>query len=350
MKILVIQLKMIGDVLTSSVLFEALRKKYPRAELHYLVYRHTLPVLRNNPHIDKVIAFRREEHFFYLVNAVRLQKYDAVIDVQATPLTALVTGFSGATTRVSYEKWYTKLACNHVFSRSMQAETEAGAAIEKRLRLLSPLAPDFPKNLKPKIYLQNREKRQALEMLQEHGLNPQEQDLFMISILGSSQQKTYPPMFMARLLDWIVQHTHTTLLLNYIPAQENDVMAIYNLCEKETQERIAIDLYGKNLREFLALTSYCKALIGNEGGGVNMAKALDIPTFAIFSPELQKANWNVFEDGTNNVSVHLRDYRPELFQNKIQKELKAENMRLYREFKPELFQEKLLEFCQNHAS
>lgn len=81
-----------------------------------------------------------------------------------------------------------------------------------------------------------------------------------------------------------------------------------------------------------------------------MAKALDIPTFAIFSPELQKANWNVFEDGTNNVSVHLRDYRPELFQNKIQKELKAENMRLYREFKPELFQEKLLEFCQNHAS
>lgn len=157
-------------------------------------------------------------------------------------------------------------------------------------------------------------------------------------------------MFMARLLDWIVQHTNTTLLLNYIPAQENDVMAIYNLCEKETQERIAIDLYGKNLREFLALTSYCKALIGNEGGGVNMAKALDIPTFAIFSPELQKANWNVFEDGTNNVSVHLRDYRPELFQNKIQKELKAENMRLYREFKPELFQEKLLEFCQNHAS
>lgn len=52
-------------------------------------------------------------------------------------------------------------------------------------------------------------------------------------------------MFMARLLDWIVQHTNTTLLLNYIPAQENDVMAIYNLCEKETQERIAIDLYGK---------------------------------------------------------------------------------------------------------
>jgi len=37
MKILVIQIKMIGDVLTSSILFEALRKEFPTAELHYMI-------------------------------------------------------------------------------------------------------------------------------------------------------------------------------------------------------------------------------------------------------------------------------------------------------------------------
>ena len=37
MKILVIQQKMIGDVLTTSLLFELLREKNPEAELHYLI-------------------------------------------------------------------------------------------------------------------------------------------------------------------------------------------------------------------------------------------------------------------------------------------------------------------------
>ena len=60
MKILVIQQKMIGDVLTSSILFEVLRAEYPNAELHYLIYPHTLPVVENNPFIDKIIIFKEE--------------------------------------------------------------------------------------------------------------------------------------------------------------------------------------------------------------------------------------------------------------------------------------------------
>ena len=42
MKILVIQQKMIGDVLTSSILFESLRIKYPNSKLDYLVNSNTL--------------------------------------------------------------------------------------------------------------------------------------------------------------------------------------------------------------------------------------------------------------------------------------------------------------------
>jgi len=42
MKILVIQQKMIGDVLTSSILFEALRTQYKEATLHYLINENTM--------------------------------------------------------------------------------------------------------------------------------------------------------------------------------------------------------------------------------------------------------------------------------------------------------------------
>jgi heptosyltransferase-2 len=38
MKVLVIQKKRIGDVLTSTIIFEALKEKFPNSELHYLVW------------------------------------------------------------------------------------------------------------------------------------------------------------------------------------------------------------------------------------------------------------------------------------------------------------------------
>ena len=59
---------MIGDVLTSSVMFEALRQKYPDAQLDYLINEHTFPVVQNNPFIDDYVFLTKKknkakEHF-----------------------------------------------------------------------------------------------------------------------------------------------------------------------------------------------------------------------------------------------------------------------------------------------
>ena len=55
MKLLIIQQKMIGDVLTTSILFKALKAEHPDAELHYVINSHTYSVVENNPFIDKVL-------------------------------------------------------------------------------------------------------------------------------------------------------------------------------------------------------------------------------------------------------------------------------------------------------
>ena len=114
---------------------------------------------------------------------------------------------------------------------------------------------------------------------------------------------------MAQLLDLIVLEKPTVqLLFNYIPKQLKEAKEIYNLCSTATQDHIYFDLFGKSIHEFLALTSLCHTLIGNEGGAVNMAKALDIPTFIIFNPALNKQNWFGEEETNNNVALHLADY------------------------------------------
>ncbi|MBJ7879343.1 glycosyltransferase family 9 protein [Gelidibacter salicanalis] len=311
MKVLIIQKKMIGDVLASSILFEALKAKYPDAVLHYVINSHTFPVVEHNPYIDKLVFFTPEmKHnkgpLWHFIKSIRKEQYDVVVDVYSKPLSILMTLFSGAKTRISKYKYYTYFIYNHPIIYANKARTNASLAIENRLKLLEPLGIEGT-IIKPKIYLTQEEIEVSNAFLKQYHLNLSK-PLFMISVLGSDPNKTYPFPYMAEVIDTIVAQTQGQVLFNYIPKQINEAKAIYDLCKKETQNQIYFDVYGENLRMFLAITKHCTALIGNEGGAVNMAKALDIPTFTIFSPGLSKENWNMFEDGKNHVSVHLQDY------------------------------------------
>ena len=77
-----------------------------------------------------------------------------------------------------------------------------------------------------------------------------------------------------------------------------------------------------------------------------MAKALDVPTFTIFSPWILKEAWNMFENGTTNVSVHLKDVKPELYTGKSLKVAKQNSQALYQIFTPDLITNKLKSYLR----
>lgn len=339
---------MIGDVLTSSILFEALRQKYPNAQLDYLINEHTHPVVENNPFIDNFIFFTKETEsskraLVKLVKSVRKSNYDIVIDVYSKLSSNLITAFSKAKIKISYYKHYSTLLYHHNIKREQSTDKNIGLAITNRLQLLHPLGIEI-ESIKPKIYLTNKEISNSKQFLEKENIDSNK-PLFMIGVLGSGDNKTYPFPFMAKVIDTIVEKTEGQILFNYIPKQEAQAKAIYNLCNETSKKYILFNVFGKSLRDFLAITHHCNAVIGNEGGAINMAKALNIKTFAIYSPWIDKASWNLFEDD-NNVSVHLKDYRPKLY-TKPEKEYKKEAYALYQKFTPELFIDKLEVFLNS---
>ena len=349
MKILIIQQKMIGDVLTSSILFEALRKKHPNAQLDYLINEHTYPVVENNPFIDNFIFFTKEEEsskikFLKLAKFVRKQNYDSVIDVYSKLSSNVITLFSGSKTRISKYKWYTALIYSNTFKEQKEPKTNAGLAIENRLQLLSPLGIE-PEIIQPKIYLTPQEIKTSKQFLSDHKIDLGK-PLFMISVLGSNKSKTYPLHFMSKLIDAIVSETNGQVLFNYLPSQVNDAKKVYDSCKAETKKHIHFDVFNKSLRSFLGVTKHCTALIGNEGGAINMAKALNIPTFTIFCPWIQKEAWNMFEDGEKHISIHLKDVNPALYKSKSYKDMKKDTFKLYAIFKPNLIIPKLTNFLK----
>ena len=346
MKIAVIQPKMIGDVLITSLIFEELRAKFPDANLHYIINSNSLPVVENNPFIDNFILLNPTSEkglrgFLKQLNRIKKERYDIIIDSYAKLKTGLFCKYSGAKQTISFYKIYSHFFYSNTIIRTKESFSTATKAVEHRLQLLKPLGIDF-RVIKPKIYLTNVEINNEKTTLIQNGIDL-DNPIIMISALGSSESKTYPLNFMAKVIDEIAVTNSVQILFNYIPNQKKEALKLFKLCKKETQEKIFFDFYAKTLREFMSVTSQCSALIGNEGGATNIAKALNVPTFTIFSPFIPKNDWNMFENGTSNVSVHISDYYPNLrFENS------KKDTKIYELLKPELFNNLLLLFLNKN--
>lgn len=349
---------MIGDVLATSIICNNLKAIFPESEIHYLIYPFTKPVVENNPNIDRIIFFEDQyreskKAFLKFLVSIRKEKYDMVIDAYGKLESNLVVGISGAKTKIGFYKKYTSFLYTKTYREFSVPQTDAGLAIDNRMQLISGFlqqpatsnqqlirnqqpetgnqAPKIDK--RPKIFLTEAEIAHGKKILTDNGISGK---VYMIGVLGSGQNKTYPFAYMAMLLDAIVAQTGATLLFNYMPKQRAEAEAIFSFCLPETQRHIKVDLIPGSIREFLSITYHCDALVGNEGGAVNMAKAIGKPTFTIFSTWIKKEAWNSFEDGRDTVSVHLKDFKPELYGKKSAKEMKNKAMELYDAFTPDL--------------
>ena len=337
-KILVVQQKMIGDVLLSSILCEFLKKKDPSTEIHYCIYDSTYPVVANNPYVDHFVLFSPEHRtnklrFRKFLKKIHQTKYDMVIDAYGKLESNFISIYSGAEERISYDKKLAHLFYTKTVKRSPKVYTDAGNAVEDRLRLV--VAEEEIKDhiIKPKIYLTDEEKQKAKETLQKAGINF-EKPIIMIGLLGSADNKSLPDSYMAHLINEVASYTKGQLLFNYMPSQQLEAEAIFKILTPQTMQQCFFKVYGKGLRAFLGLLSQCDMLIGNEGGAVNMAKALDIPTFTIFSPWIHKRAWNMFEDGKKHISVHLSDFEPEVYEKYKIKEIKKSYNEWYKRLTP----------------
>lgn len=352
MKILVIQQKMIGDVLVSSIICNNLRLAYPDAQIDYLVYESTIPVLEGNPNIDNVLIFQEKHRkskreFLNLAHEIRGVKYDLIIDAYSKLESWLIVLLSGAKRKISYKKSGRTFLYTHNVPFAEFPKTNLGLAIERRLSLLEPLNLKIEVDPFPKLYLTDKENQDALALFEYHQVR-KDRKTVMISLLGSEKLKTYPLEYMAKVVDFIADNQEVNILFNYFPKQIEDAKIVFDACKNSTQEKIYFELLGDDLRSFIAIMSHCDLIIGNDGGAINMAKALGKPSFIIFSPWIEKKIWATLEDGVHHISVHLNDFKQDLLTNKTEKELKKTTLSLYQEFEPKMFEDKIELFLKQN--
>ena len=109
MRVLLIRLRLIGDVVLSTPLIRALRRTFPDASLSYLVERDAAAVVSGNPHLDEVIVVERTRGLARLKDDIRLAwrlrrgRFDVVIDMHGGPRSSWLALATGAPERIGYD-------------------------------------------------------------------------------------------------------------------------------------------------------------------------------------------------------------------------------------------------------
>ncbi|MEW6322930.1 MAG: glycosyltransferase family 9 protein [Acidobacteriota bacterium] len=108
LNLLLIRLRLIGDVAFTTPAVRALRRRFPDARITYLVEAAAAPVVRHNPHLDEVLVVERPRglarlaYDLRLARALRRRRFDLVIDFHGGPRSAWLARATGAPRRIGY--------------------------------------------------------------------------------------------------------------------------------------------------------------------------------------------------------------------------------------------------------
>ena len=114
-KILLIKLSAVGDVVHTIPVLNKLRRRYPMAQLDWLVTPAIAELLRHHPAITNIIEFEREAwstpwrltpfaSYARLAAKLRAAAYDLVVDMHGQFRTAALTLAAGAPARIGFDR------------------------------------------------------------------------------------------------------------------------------------------------------------------------------------------------------------------------------------------------------
>lgn len=147
MRILVIRLRLVGDVVFTTPVLRALRRAWPQAHLAYLVEAAAAPIVAHSPHLDEVIVIGRERGLarvradLRVGSQLRRARYDIVLDLHGGPRAALLTWLSRSARRIGYSGQGRAWAYTERVHRA--AELRPRHSVHNQWDILAPLLPQF---------------------------------------------------------------------------------------------------------------------------------------------------------------------------------------------------------------
>jgi lipopolysaccharide heptosyltransferase I len=281
-RIALIKPSALGDIVNSLPVLTALRRRYPKAHLTWVVNRGYELLLRGHPDLDAILPFDRGASRTGLVRALgsyyrfgrrlRACGFDLVIDLQGLLRTGLMVAATGAARRVGLS---TAREGATWFYTDLVAVTDFDLfhAVDRYWLVAKALGcGDGPKGFH--LPVEASAQHWATGLLREH---PRP---WVAMAVGSRWlTKRWPPEHFAQLARWAQEDFGGTVLL--VGGQDETALAQSTAALLRGPWR---DLTGRTtLSQLVAVLAQVDVLVSNDSGPLHVATALGRPVVAPYT-------------------------------------------------------------------
>ena len=279
MKILLLQLKRIGDLILTTPAIAALSQSFPDAHLTLVVSNECAQLLPAISNVDRILIARRNLRDLGVFSSIACKKFDYCVDFTRNDRSAFLTLLSGARRRIaSYRVRDQSKTCARLYTELVGVRVRDRHTIDYDLALLEPLgvhaAPTSPELNLPQAAHENADALRRDSKITRP---------YLILHPGSARhEKLWEPERWAEAIEHFSQNNDFDLVLTSGPfAEEQGHVAAIT---KQTRKQI-IDLSAKtDLLTLAALIARAQLLVTVDSAPVHLAAATHTPQVILFGP------------------------------------------------------------------
>ena len=292
MKILLIRLRLIGDVVFTTPIVRAVRRRYPDAHIAYVVEPVAAPVVIANPHLNEVLVvpkrrgIRRVRDDIAFARQLRKGRFDIVIDLHGGPRSSWLAWCSGAPMRIGYRTPGRSWAYTHVVPRP--ADLSGRHSVLKQWELLAPLGIDAANPaLDPVEMPDDPGAAERVERALAAAGMDRSGELIVLHVSANNPFRRWPQESFAALVADLARQAGRRFMITSGPSDTDAARAIVDRIRASFPAAADSVAHREfDVGELRALARRAAVYVGGDSGPMHIAATTDTPVVALFGPTL----------------------------------------------------------------
>jgi heptosyltransferase I len=323
-KILLIRLRLIGDVVFTTPLVAVLKRTFPESRLTYLVEPDAAAVVAGNPHLAQVMVVPRTRGWarvrddLRLARRLRAESFDAVLDLHGGPRSSWLTWATGAPQRIGYDiqgrRWHYTRTIHR--PRGLQPRHSVANQWELLAALSGwPGTPPDPARDPAEMRLDGAADARIVARLAAAGVEHRH-DVVVIHVSAGNPFRRWPEAAFAALVAGLAAgDDRRRIVLSSGPSDRTAADRIARAARRELGPPRAgqvLEFGDVDLAELRALTGRSALFIGGDSGPLHIASTTNTPIVGIYGPTLaaRSAPWRDPRIPTESVQIEGLPCRP----------------------------------------
>jgi len=275
-RILLVQLRQLGDILLTTPCLSALRQAWPAAEIVFLSHPMGRLILKDNPHLSELVTYDPNGGWraeWALARLLRARHFDLVIDFMNNPRSAFYTRMSGAPRRIGFRS-----ARSWAYTQSLPQPTHEDYIVRRKFLLLEAagVAAGSEQLILPWPETAADLFQAFMDQVPALAKAPLR---IALSPTSRRPKRCWPPANYAALADRLTAEWGAAVVWLHGPGETEVIDMVHALCQQPSYKAPAT-----SFAQMSALIANMNLFIGNTNGSSHAAVAVNVPSLQLHGP------------------------------------------------------------------